>query len=439
LLPAAKAQESIVNTDLINKSDAVILPDSTPFWGLRIIVAAALINACSNALLAGYSVFLPQIEAEFSAGRATTSMGLAILITVQGLSAPLIGRLIDRRSLITIMNSGVIMAVLGLMLMSLSSSLWQLVILIGTLVAVGKYLFGQVPTSVMASNWYIKRRTLALSVATAGVTISSVIIPPVATWLIEQWGWRIAVQVIAVGVAVVALPLIQFFVIKRPEEVGQFPDGNSSAAANDTKSSEPSAYRLTVSELIRDRNFWLLAVIISSCFGMMVVVAINLYPFVSQQGVGTQQASYVISCMALFMLVGQFVMGALADHIDKRHALCIAFAVEALAMLLLTNDLNYRLTMFASAVAGFGLGAMIPVPYALIVRVYGRAAFSQVYGDMHIAMLPISFFLPPIFGHIYDVTGSYRVLFLSLVGVLVLLVVLTLLVKIPEREPGTSQ
>ena len=210
-------------------------PDS--FYGWHVVFAAFTAQfVASFGTLAGVGAFVTVIEREFATDASTISNAVGASILLMGLLGPLVGRAIDRGNQRAIMLTGVIVMSLGLFATARAQTLWQLGIAFCVFVNLGIVLFGPLPSISLVSRWFVRRRGLAVAIAVAGGTAASAVAPALSAWLIglESVGWRGAVNSYAIGCAVITLPVFWFFLVKRPEELGQHPDGAATTIDGNT-------------------------------------------------------------------------------------------------------------------------------------------------------------------------------------------------------------
>src|SRR5690606_24094236 len=106
-----------------------------------------------------------------------------------------------------------------------------------------------------------------------------------------------------------------------PADRGLHPDGDAPAAH-----SGPLPPPLSTAALLRERNFWLVAIAISLLFGVYSALLANLVPFALDAGATAERAAFLISAMALAGIVGKLGFGAIADRVDLRAGLAAAMA-----------------------------------------------------------------------------------------------------------------
>jgi MFS family permease len=401
------------------------------FDGWRVVGAALVSQGVAIGFtVSSYSLFVESIEADLGATRAQTNLGISILLAMGALISPALGRVIDRGPARVVMLTGVIWTAIGFALLSQASSLLGFAIVLGAMIGAGHAMFGPLPAMTVVANWFIARRGTAIGIVSIGTTLGGFIMPPVAASLIGAYGWRGALQFYAVGCAAIAFPLIWLWMVKRPEDVGQFPDGRPGAAHPAGEGYAAGSGGLGL--LLRQPTFWLLAAI----FGLMTTAPItmlsNLVPYASDLGISRPQAALVLSCFALSTAAGKILFGLSADRFDERVALALSLAIQTGAWLIFLSQPGLGLFLVGGALFGLGAGGVMPLQGAMIGAAFGRAIFGQVMGLMGPVMLVFTVAAPPLVGYLYDATASYTLPFTMLLGAFAGPAILLLFLRLPR-------
>ena len=126
---------------------------------------------------------------------------------------------------------------------------------------------GNLATSKLVTNWFDKRRGMALGIAAAGVSLSGVIMPYISAELIENFGC-VRGSIYSAFTFLVVVPLIFRLVISRPEDVGLRPDGAMPMKLDDDlpAASAKSAAQMRLLELFIEHNFRMIVLTFSLLF-----------------------------------------------------------------------------------------------------------------------------------------------------------------------------
>jgi len=295
------------------------------FRGWRMVGIAFIVDFIAvGFFFYSFGIFLKPIAADLSESRFGISLALSIANGVGALGSPFIGRALDRLPIRRIMMIGAFSVSSGFLMLSRMSALWQLYLVMGTLLAFGMSMMGGLASAKLVANWFEEKRGRALGIATIGVSFSGLVMPTVATWLISVVGWRGGFEVYAVLTVAIVVPLVALFVVNRPEDDGSRPDGH--ADRNESPSDDP-AYELSwrTGALIRNRNFWAIAVPFSLAFSSLSAVLVHMVPHASDVGIPLYRAALVASIAAGAGAVGKPLFGLVIDRIE-RHQLELGVA-----------------------------------------------------------------------------------------------------------------
>ncbi|RMF21034.1 MAG: MFS transporter, partial [Deltaproteobacteria bacterium] len=206
-------------------------------------------------------VFLVPIEEHFGWSRAAIAGGSAIAALVSGLMSPLAGLWIDRYGSRRVMITGSLVMAGALYLVSRMTALWQLYAFTG-LAGAGLTCVAWVPNQTLISNWFTRKRGLAMGIALTGIGFGGLAMSPLAAALIDHLGWRTAYAVLASIVGVVLTAVIIAIVRDRPADLGMLPDGAANDAADAGAGEialETGDTGLGLGEALRTAAFWLLS------------------------------------------------------------------------------------------------------------------------------------------------------------------------------------
>jgi MFS family permease len=406
---------------------------AAPFQGWRIVLVAAACHALGFGLLGVLGFANTPITAEFGATQLQMGLGLSVSILSPALCGAPLGWLLDRGPLRAIMLGGLAIMLLGAVLMSQAPSLAALAVAF-MVVTVGMSMYGHFPAHVMIVNWYVIRRGQALAIATIGLSVASFLVPQIASRLIPALGWRHALLAIAFGAAMLAAPLFATFAVKRPEDVGQHPDGLPPLERKGT--SQPGLVEIPIARVLRDPAFWLVGIGISLAYCTSIPGFYLVRYMEAELGITPVQAALVPSTQAVAGLVGKLIAGWAVDRVDKRAVVLTALGVHALGWVVAVQQSSIAGLMLAGVPLGLGGGGFLPLAPAVQGACFGRAMIGRVNGLHALLALPFLLGIAPLVGWMQHLTGSFVLPFLGLAGVCVLAALAFALVRMPETEPG---
>jgi MFS family permease len=378
------------------------------FWGVPITVYS-------------FSVFLRPVMQEFHAGRAAVSLGFTVQLFVAALCTPLLGWLLDRYGARRVILPST--AVFGAVLICnrvFSSSLWQFYFFYA---ALGFFVhgLGPVPYGYIVSQWFDRRRGLALGLMMLGIGGGAIIMPSLTQQLITRFGWHAAYTILGSAVWLVAVPIVAAFLKERPGDLGLLPDGACARdSSEETKAAHPG---LLAKEAWRTATFWLLVCAFVLVSASVQGCVVHLAAMLSDRGVKVQTAALGSSLIGSAVLIGRVGIGYLLDRIfaPRLAALCFTSTAFGIGLLWLGST---KMAFAGAFLVGFGLGAEVDlIPY-LTGRYFGLRAFGKIYSSAFAAFAVAGAFGPLIMGAGFDKTGSYRVPLIAFVAATLLAAVL---------------
>jgi sugar phosphate permease len=224
-------------------------------------------------------------------------------------------------------------------------------------------------------------------------------------WLIDSFGWRTALVVLALGMWVLGVPVA--VVIKdRPDDYGNIPETGS--AGNPTSVNPPSP-EMSFREVLKTRVFWYLN--LADVIRMIAVTAVvtHVMPYLENLGVPRSTAGVIAAAIPLSSIAGRFGLGWLSDVVENRlvHAFCFVLMALGTAAFCFM-DYSWAVVAFLVFFPS-GLGGSMVVRGALLRQFFGRRAFGKVLGVTLGAASVGGIAGPTLAGWGYDVFGNYEV------------------------------
>ncbi|MBI1959695.1 MAG: MFS transporter, partial [Candidatus Rokubacteria bacterium] len=193
------------------------------FYGWVVVGGAFVVLFLAYGAQYAFGVFFAALLDEFGWSRASLAGAFSLYAFTYSGCGVLAGRLTDRLGPRVVIALGGGFLGLGLMAMSQVTALWQPFVLYGGVAALGMST-AYVPCTATIVRWFVERRGLAVGIASAGGSLGTFALPPVAHLLVTTVGWRWA-YIIFGGVILVALNLVAVVMRRDPEALGLAPDG----------------------------------------------------------------------------------------------------------------------------------------------------------------------------------------------------------------------
>lgn len=373
----------------------------TPWYqGWNILAVSLVFQAVSFAFpIICFTFFAEQWVAEFGVPRSEIMLAAMMPMIVGAAMGPFAGRAFDSMSIRALVAGGMTALVVGLVLLSVATAVWQVVLIYGALMSLAIVFAGSLPAQLLAARWFPRRRGFAIGISSTGVSIGGVLIPPLVAWMIAALGWRQTLVIFAFVCAAFIVPLVLAVIRNRPSsDKVESREGTAEAPARDGE-------EFTVRAIVRERNFWVLALIVVPIMTGISGFQANLAAYTAERGITTGQAAGLLSLMALMLLVAKFVWGHLADRHEHRILFCVAATASAVAYMALAFGHGLVGIGATMMILGLGSGGLLPLMGASLSYQFGRS-FGRATGLMALCF-PVTSIGAPGIAWIEEQLGSY--------------------------------
>jgi len=357
----------------------------------------------------GFTVFFLPISQDLGLSRAATSLAFSLSRAQGAIEAPLVGHLIDRYGPRPIIVTAVFLAGVGYILLSWVNSYASfMTVYLGVICLAFVAGFVHSPL-VVANSWFIRRRARAMTVVSAAVPVGGALISPLLAVGVASIGWRWAAFASGCIFLTVCLPL-SFQLKRSPESMGMLPDGDSMpvavGAAPDETANPSATVDVTSRQAMKTWVFWLLVISMTARVTCYSTATVHFVPLMVWKGLSEGAAASLLGAFAFINLVAHFVLGWIADRVNKPKLLAICHLLPALSLppLLASSD-YWQLLLFTTTFTF--LDASFPIIWATVGDFFGRRNFATIRGMMSFFYMWGSFAGPVMAGAIYDRTQSY--------------------------------
>jgi MFS family permease len=372
-------------------------PDSAASW-LRLALALVL-STIGGVGMWSVVVALPAVQADFGSARADASLPYTLAMIGFAAGGIGMGRLADRFGIVVPVIGSAVALGIGYVAAAAAPNLTWFALAHGLLIGVASSAtFG--PMMADVSQWFVRRRGIAVAVCASGNYLAGTFWPPVLQHFFDTVGWRQTHLGIALFCTATMLPLA--FLLRGT------PPARSSLAADGLKPASSTALGLSPGTLLA-----VLAVAGVACCVAMAMPQVHIVAYCGDLGYGVARGAEMLSLMLGFGIVSRIASGFIADRIGGIATLLLGSGLQGVALLLYLAFDGMTSLYVISALFGLFQGGIVP-SYAIIVREYfpAREAATRL-GVVLMATLVGMAFGGWLSGAIFDLTGSYKAAFLN--------------------------
>ncbi|MDR3437128.1 MFS transporter [Telmatospirillum sp.] len=242
--------------------------------------------------------------------------------------------------------------------------------------------YGYVGGLMMITNWFPRKKNLALGWVTMGQTMSTALFVPALAWLFETFGvqngfWGVSLAMILLAAVVV------FFVRNTPEEFGCSPDNEQMSAEEIERSRrEQEAYvcPLTTTQLLGMKDVWLIGVASGGVYVVLVGVLSQLVPRLMAMGYDLHTAIMYLSIAAFIGVPGSYCWGWIGQKMGSKAGI-IFYSLWWLGAVVLNMFEFNPITLWTSLVMiGFSFGGATNLTTSIVAEKFHRGAFVKAFG-----------------------------------------------------------
>jgi len=389
---------------------------SRVFYGWWIILLGSLIQAVGTGILYhSFTVFFLPLKRDLNVSSAAISLIYGAARLEGGLEGPIVGHLIDRFGPRMVVIFGAGLAGIGLILLSTVHTYWAFFFIFIFVVSLGYNAGFFHPISTAVNSWFIRRRAVGFSIISASGSIGGMVMAPLLSYFILNYGWRTGSIIAGFLILAIALPAA-WPIHRSPEVLGLYPDGRLPPGGKPNDSSQERTaladVDFTIKEALRTLNYWLLTLGITLRLLVTVALTVHLVPILVWKGMSEATSAYLVSLFAFGTIVTTLLIGWLGDRWNKAllsSAGIIPTMVGMIGLLVIQN----RAALYALPIGLAITMGSVPLNWALIGDFFGRRSYATLRGIMGVGY-GLGTFLSPIYaGWVFDRTGSYTTVLLT--------------------------
>ena len=368
--------------------------------------------------------FLP-LSQSLGVGVGSISLYQTVSAFSGALVFPTAAKLIQKYGMRRVLTCSTISAALAYAAMSQVTALWQVYLCAVWIGASGAF-YGGATVPGMINNWFAKNNGTIYGTCLAVGALVGVVANPVIATVIKASDWRMGYLAIALITVVVMLPVSLVLVPLRPEDKGMRPYGADEAESEGAPAKggpQPAATGVPAEVAFKSPAFFALLLCVP-CFGIVYNITNHITTYASVIGLGATVGATLTSVSLVGGTLGKLTLGRFSDKRGAQGAITLAEGCAILGLLLVMLSQSFGSWMLVLAVFIFGYGASTTsLMGALLPKaVFGSRDYTRIMSYTSMAMSIGVGIISPVYGYLYDWTGTYVTAFCFAMGVAVLCV-----------------
>jgi MFS family permease len=365
--------------------------ESSPrYFGWRVVAACFLMAlACWGFGLYGHAVYLAELTRLYGWPPSLISGASTATYLLNGILVIFTSNALTRFGARRFVLSGVAALAAAIVLLALARKPWQ-VYAAYLAMSFGWLGLGLVTIPTIISQWFTRRRGLAISLALNGASFGGIVVAPSLVGLIALTDFTTAMLIAACVTVVILVPAVLLWV-------------PAHAAPAQPAASAPTWTRR---DALHSVPFWTVSGPFALALIAQVAFIVHQIAFM-EPIVGRAQAALSVSAMTICAVIGRLTLGAVVDRLDPRWISSGSMFSQAVALFCMTRTTDPALLIVCCAAYGFSVGNIITLPSLIIQREFPPAAFGMVLGLSTAIGTFAGAIGPGLIGLIRGATGDY--------------------------------
>jgi len=411
-------------------------------WRNAILLLVALLTSI-GAVYYGYATIFPAMVADLGWDRGEASIAQSLLFISMGVGYGFLGLSIKKLGpRYTILSGLIALVIATFLLATVTSALWQFILLWGVVCGPAFALSGIAPAQILMMNWFDKKRSSAIGFMMIGGPLGGFIAQDAFNFLIsEMGGWRTGWLGASISVSIAIICV--WFLVDTPAQKGQFIDGidpENAAPDPDTQSPQSAqTYRTdqiwTLRDIFANRTVYLLLLVLTGHIVCVVLLISHGVLHFTDNGQSAAQGSRLVGIILIGSGLARFPSGWIGDRIEPTILLAISVGVMLAAQIIIWQSDNFALLSIACCLLGICYGGQLVWVPVINSNFFGSAIFPQITSITTPVLIGLSAIIPWGAGAAFDYMGHYDVIFGFSIAVLILSFIASLLVRPPRLNP----
>ena len=349
---------------------------STRFDGWIVVGAVFFLVLASSGLgFYGLAVYLDAIIDEQGFSNSSVSFATSLFFLVSAIVGRAIANPVERGQTRGIVVTGGVLAGGSLAVLGQVEQVWQLYA-VYTVFAAGFAMAGLIPCTTLVTRWFHVRRSVALALASSGLSVGGLTLTQLASWLIRERGLADAAPVLGLLFFAMAAAAA-VFMWPSPESRGQLPDGRR-PEQTDSAAAPAAPAGVDYGTATRTRFFW------TTTFGFVCAMSAQVGSIAHLANLGTQRFEEATGAQALLALAvasAGFRLhgGSLAPRVPMMSLTAGCAVLQGISQALLAESGSATMLIVAAFIMGATIGNLLMLQPLLMAETFGVAAYPRIF------------------------------------------------------------
>ncbi|MGQ9425356.1 MFS transporter [Gilvimarinus sp. F26214L] len=373
------------------------------FYGWKVVGAILVVLTFSSGLsFYNHAVILDALARRPGFSVESVSIAVSLFFISGGITGLWVGKLLNRYDIRWCMTVGAVVSGISLTALARVDSLLELC-LVYICFGAGFSASGILPGTTLVARWFQRKRAMALSVASTGLSLGGIVITPASAALMESVGLSITAPILGLVYILGVVPVTWMYLKESPASMGMGVDGTPPTSESE---SNRQIDGVSWSRARRHRFFW--GASLAYIFLMMAQVGgiAHQYGLVSEI-VDNKSAALALAILPVASIVGRLIGGWLVDNMSIRSFALAMIVLQVVALSVLGFSAGVAALFVGLALFGVTVGNLLMLQSLLVAEAFGLRDYSRIFSATNLMSSLGTACGPAVLGLVYAASGSY--------------------------------
>ncbi len=362
------------------------------FYGWKIVFAIlAQLTFTSGLSFYNHAIYLNALAANPSFDVQTASFAVSLFFLSGGVTGLWVAKWVQDYDPRICISVGAVISCFALSSLAFVQEIWQLYLAF-MIFGVGFSASSLIPATTLVTRWFHRKRAMALSIASTGLSLGGVVLTPLCVLLVESLGFELAAPLMGLLYIVGVIPVTWIWLRASPESMGLLPDNAEPPAKSESASAEQdgqgnegvvdsvalASEGITFKQARRTRFFW--GISIAYIFLMMAQVGGIAHQYgLARELLSEAQTAMAVAILPIASIVGRLIGGWLVDRMSIRLFAIGMMFLQAVSLSVLALGVNVVSLCLGLALFGATVGNLLMLQPLLIAEAFGIREYARIF------------------------------------------------------------
>lgn len=378
------------------------------YYGWKVVAAIlVLLTFTSGLSFYNHAIYLNALATQPAFDVSTASTAVSIFFLTGGVMGLFVAKWVQDYDPRICITAGALISFFSLVALAYVTTVWQLFLVYG-LFGTGFSASSLIPATTLVTKWFHRKRAIALSVASTGLSLGGVILTPLSVLMVDSLGFELAVQLIGVMFLIGVIPVAWLFLRVSPESMGLRVDGdrlNDEELNVATGSSGKIESGMTFKEARAGKFFW--GISLAYIFLMAAQVGGIAHQFgLAREILSEAETAIAVAILPVFSIIGRLIGGWVVGRMSIRKFAIGMMILQALSLSLLAGGFNMLTLCLGLAAFGATVGNLLMLQPLLIAEAFGVREYARIFSVSNLMSSWGTALGPAAMGFVYAASGD---------------------------------